>query len=35
MYDLASRDRLPAFDEKGQRWPDDAVVLQEIVVAAR
>jgi hypothetical protein len=35
MYDLASRDRLPAFDEKGQRWLDDAIVLQEIVVVAR
>jgi hypothetical protein len=35
MYDLASRDRLPAFDEKGQRWPDDAIILQDIVVAAR
>jgi hypothetical protein len=34
MYDLASRDRLPAFDEKGQRWQDDAIMLQDIVVTA-
>jgi len=33
MYDPASQTRLAAFDENGQRWPDDAILLQEIVVA--
>jgi mannosyltransferase len=33
MYDPISQTRLPAFDETGQRWPGDAILLQEIVVA--
>jgi hypothetical protein len=33
MYDPASQTRLAAFDENGRRWPDDAILLQEIVVA--
>ena len=32
MYDPASTARLAAFDERGLRWPDDAVLLQEIAV---
>jgi hypothetical protein len=32
MYDPASTARLAAFDERGRRWPDDAVLLQEIAV---
>jgi hypothetical protein len=32
MYDPASQARLAAFDEQRRRWPDDAILLQEIVV---
>jgi hypothetical protein len=32
MYDPVSLVRVPAFDPGGKRWPDDVIVLQEIVV---
>jgi len=32
MYDLASLERLPAFDASGRRWPDDVIVLREVVI---
>jgi hypothetical protein len=32
MYDPASQARLAAFDQDGRRWPDDAILLQEIMV---
>jgi hypothetical protein len=32
MYDPVSLVRLPAFDASGKRWPDDLIVLQEVVV---
>jgi hypothetical protein len=32
MYDPVTLTRLPAFDQNGQRWPDDSIFLQDIVV---
>ena len=32
MYDAATGDRLPAFDEQGERMPDDRILLQRIRV---
>ena len=33
MYDPITLMRLPSFDQSGQRWLDDSVFLQDIVVA--
>jgi hypothetical protein len=32
MYDSASLVRVPAFDSNGRRWPDDGIVLQDVMV---
>jgi hypothetical protein len=32
MYDSVTLARLPALDRNGQRWPDDSIFLQDIVV---
>jgi hypothetical protein len=33
MYDPITLVRLPALDQNGQRWPDDSIFLQNIVVS--
>jgi hypothetical protein len=33
MYDPTTLTRLPALDQNGQRWPDDSIFLQDIVIA--
>ena len=35
MYNLATAERLPAVDERGQRLPDDAVTLGDVEVACQ
>ena len=34
FYDLASGQRLPAYDEDGDRWPDDSVPLTDVLITA-
>ncbi len=35
MYNLATGERLPAVDERGQRLPDDAITLSDVEVACQ
>jgi hypothetical protein len=35
MYNLATGERLPAVDERGQPLPDDAVTLSDVEVACQ
>jgi hypothetical protein len=35
MYNLATRERLPAVDERGQRLPDDAITLSDVEVTCQ